>query len=427
MTAPASASARRAVLVAGLGYGDEGKGTTIDWLARRYSARLVVRYNGGAQAGHNVVLPDGTHHTFSQFGAATFAGACTFLSRHVVVNPATMLREAEVLAAAAPALVKNPLSTVTVDEDAFVTTRYHVAACRIRELARGPGRHGSCGMGVNETVQDAADGAPSLRAGGLRVMSRFEIASRLRQIREHKMSQVRDVPEDVRTTEEFVALRSAAFFDTILDDLTEWARRVAIVPGEWLAERLREPGAVLFEGAQGVLLDQKHGFFPHVTRSDCTFANADELLRDAGYDGRVTRLGVTRTYQTRHGAGPMPSEASYLRHWADGDHNVRNEWQGNFRVGHLDLTTGLHAARCVGRLDGLVMTWVDSFRSGRIPVHVEVDPGDVPTLDLTALLERLTSIKHMSLDEYAEQLGTTVAAVSRGPTHEDKVAVGGLL
>ena len=421
-----NAAPRRAFLVAGLGYGDEGKGTTVDYLARRHDAKLVVRYNGGAQAAHNVVLPGGAHHTFSQFGAGALAGARTHLSQHVVVNPVTMLLEEEHLRE----LVDDPLSGVTVDEDALVTTRFHVAAGRIREMARGAGRHGSCGMGVNETVQDATDGAPTVRVRDL-LRPIAELRTLLSRVQEYKAAQVHSLVDLTSDTsaEEFAKLTSAAWLGTTQTLFAEWAQRVRVVPGGWLAGQLREPGAVIFEGAQGVLLDQTHGFFPHVTRSDCTFANADTLLDAAAYDGQVTRLGVTRTYQTRHGAGPMPTERRHLSYLAAGDHNARNEWQGSFRVGHLDLVIGRHAARCVGRLDGLAVTWADRVDPDSVPVCVEyvgVERDASPTLELTRRVLG-AAIKHMSIGEYAEHLGTTVAVVSRGPTHEDKTAIGGLL
>ena len=77
----------RAILIADLGFGDSGKGTTVDHLARREGASAVVRYNGGAQAAHNVVTEEGLHHTFAQFGSGTFAGAKTHLSRCMMINP----------------------------------------------------------------------------------------------------------------------------------------------------------------------------------------------------------------------------------------------------------------------------------------------------------------------------------------------------
>jgi len=71
---------RRAIVTVGLGFGDEGKGAAVDFLCRRHGADLVVRYSGGSQAGHNVQLPDGRRHTFSQFGAGTLAGVSTYLA-----------------------------------------------------------------------------------------------------------------------------------------------------------------------------------------------------------------------------------------------------------------------------------------------------------------------------------------------------------
>ena len=79
---------KRAIITVGLGFGDEGKGATVDYLTRKYNADLVVRYCGGSQAGHNVQLPDGRRHTFSQFGAGTLAGRVrTYLGPGVVIDP----------------------------------------------------------------------------------------------------------------------------------------------------------------------------------------------------------------------------------------------------------------------------------------------------------------------------------------------------
>ncbi|HEY8077289.1 MAG TPA: adenylosuccinate synthetase, partial [Labilithrix sp.] len=150
-------------LIAGLGYGDEGKGTTVDFLARVAKTRLVVRYNGGAQAAHNVV--DGErHHTFAQLGSATLSGVPTLLSRHVLVNPIALFAEARHLEAIG---VRDPLGMLRVEADALVTTPFHVAANRLREMSRS-GRNGSCGMGIGETMGDSlADPEGALRVRDL--------------------------------------------------------------------------------------------------------------------------------------------------------------------------------------------------------------------------------------------------------------------
>src|SRR5262245_62300875 len=117
----------RVSLVAGLGYGDEGKGSIVDFLARQprpgTRAGLVVRFNGGAQAAHNVVTEDGRHHTFAQFGSGTFTpGVRTHLSQHVLVDPLALVTEAEHLASLG---VPDALDRLTVDREALVTTPYH--------------------------------------------------------------------------------------------------------------------------------------------------------------------------------------------------------------------------------------------------------------------------------------------------------------
>jgi adenylosuccinate synthase len=90
---------RQAFIVVDLGFGDAGKGTVVDWLSRRFPDAIVVRFNGGPQAAHNVVTPEGKHHTFSQFGSGMLvAGVSTHLSKHVLINPLNMWTEAQALA-----------------------------------------------------------------------------------------------------------------------------------------------------------------------------------------------------------------------------------------------------------------------------------------------------------------------------------------
>src|SRR5271166_5583260 len=114
---------KRAILTVGLGFGDEGKGATVDYLTREYEADLVVRYCGGSQAGHNVQLPDGSRHTFSQFGAGTLARSSprpgTFLGPNVIIDPAALLREAGHLTELG---VADALQLLTIHPRCLVTT-----------------------------------------------------------------------------------------------------------------------------------------------------------------------------------------------------------------------------------------------------------------------------------------------------------------
>src|SRR3954468_257297 len=132
---------RRAIITVGLGFGDEGKGATVDFLVRKLEADLVVRYCGGSQAGHNVELPDGRRHTFSQFGAGTLAAPApprTFLGPNVIIDPPALAREARHLTELG---VHDPTRLLTIHPRCLVATPWHQALNRLRELSRGGARH----------------------------------------------------------------------------------------------------------------------------------------------------------------------------------------------------------------------------------------------------------------------------------------------
>jgi adenylosuccinate synthase len=126
---------------------------------------------------------------------------------------------------------------------------------------------------------------------------------------------------------------------------------------------LKRDGTIVFEGAQGVLLDQDFGFTPHVTWTRTTFENADVLIKEAGSGvSNVTRMGVLRSYMTRHGAGPLVTESALNRPEA---HNDATGYQGAFRTGELDFPALTYAMRTIAGVDELAVTHMD-----RIPEHV---------------------------------------------------------
>ncbi|NTX08679.1 adenylosuccinate synthetase [Myxococcus sp. CA040A] len=350
---------RAAHVVVDLGFGDAGKGTLTDWLVRRHGAQLVVRFNGGAQAGHNVVTDDGRHHTFSQLGAGTFVpGVATHLAHSTVFHPLALHVEAQYLAERG---VPDALSRVTVSERARVITPFHQAAGRLRELGRGARRHGTCGVGVGETMRDTlAHPEAAVLAADL---CRPDVLTR----------KARAAQERLRA--ELAEVRRAAVGHPdsapelgLLEDSdipSRWVEAVRVIHPEqrvvgngWLGPRLRE-GHTVFEGAQGVLLDEWRGFHPHTTWSTCTFEPALALLREQGFDGDVHRLGVLRAYATRHGEGPLPTEEASLAALVPEPHNTADGWQGGFRVGGFDAVLGRYALQVCGGVDSLALTHVD--------------------------------------------------------------------
>jgi adenylosuccinate synthase len=347
----------RAFVVLDLGFGDAGKGLLTDFLVRRSGAKIVVRYNCGAQAAHNVVTPDGRHHTFAQLGAGTFVeGVRTFLSRHVAVHPTALLREAAALEAKG---VADVLARVSVSERAVLITPFHQAANRLREVARGAERHGSCGVGVGEAVHDARQWpGDAVVAGDLCDIGRLR--SKLDRVRERKRAEVHTLalPHEPRTAYELQVFEGNTVADTWCAEAVRLARLGCIVPDETLTTWMSDASAAVFEGAQGVLLDEHYGFHPFTTWSSCTYENALALLAEGAPDAHVERVGVLRAYALRHGPGPLPSETDALS-LAVREHNTFGEWQGAVRYGWFDAVLARYALEIVGGVDTLALTHAD--------------------------------------------------------------------
>ena len=445
-----SATRRHATIVVDLAFGDCGKGSIVDFLAREHvdagETPLVVRFNGGPQAAHNVVTPapDGRHHTFAQFGSGTFLpGVRTLLSRFVLIEPYALINEAEHLRAIG---VGDALRRLIVDADCLVITPPQQAANRLRELSRGPDAHGTCGMGVGEAMADAIE-RPELilRAGDL--ADRIGVARKLLAAREMKVEQLREAMVSLggmpRARQAIETLIKGDWIDVAIDNYAWLASQVSVVDQRVTQQIIRDSAAVIFEGAQGVLLDENHGFHPHTTWSTTTFANAELLLDEAGVTATRTRLGVLRSYFTRHGPGPFVTEDAAMRDKLPEPHNNAAGWQGGFRVGEFDAVAARYAIDVVRGLDGIALTHLD--RLPALPPYYcdayECDGEmiwDLPTPPRTpdlAAQERLTrrlfrcrpqhaelptASEDLFISQLADVLGVAIRLASRGPTARDK-------
>jgi len=428
------------VSLLGLGFGDCGKGLFTDHFGATPGAHTVVRFNGGAQAGHNVVLADGRHHTFSQFGAGSFhAGMGTVLASPVVVHP-TALRVEE--AALRRVGVQDAFARLSIDARCRVTTPFHQAAGRLRELERGEAAHGSCGVGVGETVRQAlASPGEALRYGDLRSTARtLEKIETLRTalLREFEAS---PVLHHADAAQEIAMLRDGTLARRWLEAAAPCVGQSPPADIDRIAQRLAMPGTVIFEGAQGVLLDEWRGFHPHTTWSTVSTAAVEAVLHDAGIDAPVQHLGVLRTYLTRHGAGPLPTHDPLLDARLAEPHNADEGWQGAFRRGHPDAVLLRYALDVAGTLDGLVVShldaiegtglrWCSGYRTADAGRIASLPLGGVRDLDhqqaLTQLLRSAEPIYEPHLIatphawvEHAEALsGLPVRFGSFGPTRE---------
>jgi adenylosuccinate synthase len=393
--------ASRVSVVIGAGYGDEGKGLVTDYLSDHDT--LVVRHNGGYQAGHTVVTPEGQRHVFKHFGSGTLRGARTYLSRYFVANPMFYVTECEEL----QALGYNP--NVYLDENCVIATPYDLMLNHGAEKARGKKKHGSCGMGINEAVQrhECSPGfkitAKDLTKG------RYELQMKLDWILDkYILSRAEElgIPSDGLPYLKDARVR-ARFLEEC-DQMMEHVVDVKPALSGWA-------GPVVFEGAQGLMLDQGHKNYPHVTRSRTGLYNAVELVHYASMEGMADIYYVTRCYATRHGAGPLPHELPSKPYSGIEDRtNVENGFQDALRFGHIDVDE-LTSAICRDIANC-------SLKLSRLRVHLVVTCVDQldPGMDVTYYYrgEKCTSFIKTFYDLVANLVGAESVLLSRGPTRE---------
>lgn len=407
-------------IVVGLGFGDEGKGTVTQHIATAQNVNAVVKFSGGAQTAHNVVLKNGLEHTFAQFGSGTLNGIQTLITEYTMVNPFSMAAEANVLWNKTGV---DPFVKTFISENSLLTTPIHVAANRKRETLRGKNAHGSCAAGIGETMGYAINHPVlALRVGDLRIPGFLETKlNELLRILEAELGKL-----DVVSIPDIIG-----GYEMVMDD-----RPFNIVSNDYIYNELRK-GNNVFEGSQGILLDESKGFHPHTTWTSVVSRNAQRVLEAAKLPrGKV--VGVTRSYATRHGYGPFPSE------YTDEDwrisfpekHNVRGTWQGSWRGGILDLVLLNYAVRANGGIDEVALTHldvpyeevIDSYDDDTIIIPVSEEEDLVYQESITnRLLGKLkvntTRVRNEEeLIEYVEfATNAPVSIKSYGPMDTDKV------
>ena len=420
---------RQPIIVLGLGFGDEAKGSTVDYLSATIpDAAAVVRWSGGANAAHNV-RHGHRHHTFRQFGSGSFLGLPTYLSEKVVVNLPMLMAEAVELEAKG---IINPLSLVTLHGDALVTTPIHIALNRAREIIRGSGRHGSCGLGIGETIVHgyaersgldygatvgnfAIEGRTSQGKGLLTLSmlaetdSEYEIVQILSKqalYAELLIEEARELVPDLADELNYGSL------EAIASELMAVAKSVEILSATEFDRELLElmaRGTVIFEGSQGLLLDEYWGFHPHTTWAQIQPSAIVEWLRDKGHQPYV--LGLTRSFTTRHGDGPLPSaEFGNLSEFdLPDDDNNWGRWQGEFRNAPLDLPLLNYSKRILLEssvdLDGIALSHLDAFSGeDRVPVVMSYGGLEDPSNEWLFKSDRVKDFPRINSDEFLKEL-----------------------
>lgn len=317
---------KEAKIIIGANFGDEGKGLITDYICSNSKKPIVIRFNSGAQAGHTVVTKEGKRHVFGHFGAGSFQNIPTFLSQFFVVNPLLFIKEYN-------ELKKIGLSPkVYIDEECIITTPYDMIINQIVETSRKDSRHGSCGVGFNETIIRNNNSEYSFKIKDLKYKNikavLYKIKNEYIKLR-LKALEVSEIPYKYKWI-----LENDKLIDNFISDLKYFLELVQISDFNNIFESYYTG---VFEGAQGLMLHKDYKYFPHVTHSNTGIENALTLLNNKR-DLNIEAIYITRSYLTRHGAGPCPNELINKPYNKIKDlTNIPNEFQGSLRFGLLDI------------------------------------------------------------------------------------------
>jgi adenylosuccinate synthase len=331
--------------VVGLQWGDEGKGKVVDILAE--DCDIVVRYGGGSNAGHTVVIGDERFALHLLPSGSIRPGVMCVIANAVVVDPDVLLHEMDGLAERGIDLDGR----IFVSENAHVVLDYHKREDQLREESLGKQKIGTTIRGIGPCYADKVGRSYAVRMGDFRDLDR--LTEKLRMIVEYK-------------NKLFGALYGAEpmSLDGIVERCRAYARR--LVPyttdtTELLHGAIGQGKSVLFEGAQGSLLDLDHGTFPFVTSSNSSSLG---LPAGCGVPARMVNkyIGVAKAYTTRVGAGPFPTEqdnatGQYIR---ERGHEYGTTTGRPRRCGWFDAVAVAYSVR-IGSVDSIAMMHLDTL------------------------------------------------------------------
>jgi len=326
------------IAVIGAQWGDEGKGKIVDLLTPRFS--IVARYQGGHNAGHTVyvggvkfvlhLIPSGILHE----------GVRCVIGNGVVVDPEALLREVATLAE----LGIEAGDRLVVSDKAHVILAYHRDLDLLHEARRGERKIGTTSRGIGPAYED------KIGRRGIRVGDLFDEASLAEEIRENVQARNRLVGDS--------ALDWRAVLDRLLVHaarIKPWVADVSV----YLSRAMAEGQSVMFEGAQGTLLDIDHGTYPYVTSSNST---AGGVCTGLGIPPKAVSgvLGVAKAYTTRVGGGPLPTELSgtMAERLREGGQEYGASTGRPRRCGWFDAVVVRYAVRVNG-LDAIALTKLD--------------------------------------------------------------------
>jgi adenylosuccinate synthase len=332
------------VVVVGAQWGDEGKGKIVDWLSER--ADVVVRFQGGHNAGHTLVIGNITYKLSLLPSGIVRPGKLSIIGNGVVVDPWALLKEIDILRGQG---VEISPQNLMLAENAALILPLHSHIDKVREEARGKGKIGTTGRGIGPAYEDKV-ARRAIRVCDLR--NAEILAAKVDDLLIHHNALLRGLGVAEVNRDELVGQ---------LKDVAPKILPYAAVVWEKLDEVRRAGKRILFEGAQGAMLDVDHGTYPFVTSSN-TLAGQAAVGSGMGPGALSYVLGITKAYTTRVGSGPFPSEL----HDEIGEligqrgHEFGTVTGRKRRCGWFDAVMVRQAIK-VGGINGIALTKLDVF------------------------------------------------------------------
>jgi len=390
---------KNAYIIVGLGFGDEGKGLATDFLCLQRPNSIVIKYNGGHQAAHRVITKEGKSHIFSHFGSGTFRNIPTYRSKYCTFEPMSFLKEFRTL-------VSTP--TMYVDEECSITTYYDILFNQTIEISNGEKRLGSSGAGYRTTIERQKQLDEKILFKDLLINNDFE--KKLERIQEYYRTRT-----NLETSFVFDSFNHEEELDKYLSAVGEVKKLIfnkTIMPVKerdiFLSNKWE---TYIFEGSQGILLDQNFGTRPHITLSNTTSRNAHEIIGRYKNSNLLKSIYyVTRAYQTRHGYGPFrETSPNFILYNNEDESNHKNEFQGEFRTNFLDIDKLNYALECDNIYSNrvkknLIVTCLDHFPTDKIKVFEEGKEIEIHYTELAKKLKCSFKNIHYSFSGCAELL-----------------------
>ncbi|WP_395020530.1 adenylosuccinate synthase [Dongia sp.] len=375
------------VAVIGSQWGDEGKGKIVDWLSER--ADVVVRFQGGHNAGHTLVIGNQTYK-LSLLPSGIVRSKLSVIGNGVVVDPWALLKEIDTLRGQGVTVTPDNLALA---ENAALILPLHSKLDILREEARGAAKIGTTGRGIGPAYEDKV-GRRAIRACDLQDLD--SLAPKVEALLLHHNALLKGMgAPEVDGRELIQQLREVA------PKITPFIR----VVWKELNDRRRRGDRILFEGAQGVMLDIDHGTSPYVTSSNTV---AGQIAAGAGIGPRAVGyvLGITKAYTTRVGSGPFPSELFDKIGETIGE---RGREFGTVtgrrrRCGWFDAALVRQSAKVSG-IDGIALTKLDildGFEELKICTGYTIDGQEVDHLPAATQLQAKAKPVYESIEGWKE-------------------------